>query len=1085
MKVTFPTFYRINLKIGKNLICQLGAPQYCCDANLETLTGRKRYKLTDVVGGVEIDLLTTSSRPNSTSPSALWLAGVTVENDLSELDLSGARWLNHQLLRNFAVQADFERNVSDVRDSWQNAFTHKVENIEKGIYGLRPPQIGGVHSVQGHWSVHSSPATVVLPTGVGKTETMLSLLVAERCDRLLVVVPTDALRTQLFGKFVTLGLLKSAQFQVIAQSADYPVVGRLMSAPADKESLEAYVKKCNVIVTTMPLAMSLPPEQKATLASLSPFLFIDEAHHIAAKGWREFKKQFAGSRIVQFTATPFRNDGRPIESQRVFAYPLKQAQEDGYFKPIVFKPVIEFDSEKRDSVIAEAAVTQLRLDYDKGHILMARTADTARANKVFECYRGYTEFSPVQLHSGVASPVERAEARRKLLSGESRIVVCVDMLGEGFDLPELKIAALHDIRKSLAVTLQLAGRFTRTKPNLGSATFIANIADVDVKIELRKLYQHDSDWNALLPILSEQASSSEFNLWEFLRGFQDFPQQMTLHNVRPAMSTVVYRTKCNDWTPERFEEGIKGFNDLNKVYHGVNAHEKTLVIVTARRISVEWAQIDEIHNWDWQLYVLHWDQDKKLLYIHNSINAGFFKKLATAVAGEVEQIKGPEIFRCLAGINRLKLQNVGLLEQLGRLIRYTMRAGGDVEAGMTETQKRQAIKSNLFGQGFEKGTKVTIGCSYKGRIWSYRTTNLMELTHWCESVGAKLTNTALDPEEVLNGTLVPVMVAMRPSKVLVAIEWPIIFWKEPEQAFCFEFDGKRLYPYTSELELSNTDISGPLTFSLKSDGTSVEFELVLNGKENAPDFEIVVRGEIKPIIKYRSQSLLLTEFLTEHPPTIWFADGSSLTGIEYVELRRQPEPFPRDRIERWDWTGTNIRVESQGIDRDPQSVQFRVIVELKKRPFTVIMDDDDAGEAADIVGITEGTDSIDVEFWHCKFSTEDTPGSRIKELYELCGQAQKCIRWLEKPRDLFTHLLRREPRRFKGRTGTRYELGTEMDLLRLREKTESLRMTLKVIVIQPGLSFAKASSDQLELLAVTENYLMETYAIPFEVIASP
>jgi hypothetical protein len=55
-------------------------------------------------------------------------------------------------------------------------------------------------------------------------------------------------------------------------------------------------------------------------------------------------------------------------------------------------------------------------------------------------------------------------------------VICVDMLGEGFDLPELKIAAFHDIRKSLAVTLQLAGRFTRFRPDLGEATFIANIA---------------------------------------------------------------------------------------------------------------------------------------------------------------------------------------------------------------------------------------------------------------------------------------------------------------------------------------------------------------------------------------------------------------------------------------------------------------------------------------------------------------------------------------------------------------------------------------------------------------------------------
>ena len=79
-----------------------------------------------------------------------------------------------------------------------------------------------------------------------------------------------------------------------------------------------------------------------------------------------------------------------------------------------------------------------------------------------------------------------------IVNGEHKIIVAVDMLGEGFDLPQLKIAAFHDIRKSLPVTLQFAGRFTRTSidDNLGNATFIANLADVKVKEELES--EHSS-----------------------------------------------------------------------------------------------------------------------------------------------------------------------------------------------------------------------------------------------------------------------------------------------------------------------------------------------------------------------------------------------------------------------------------------------------------------------------------------------------------------------------------------------------------------------------------------------------------------
>ena len=161
-----------------------------------------------------------------------------------------------------------------------------------------------------------------------------------------------------------------------------------------------------------------------------------------------------------------------------------------------------------------------------------------------------------------------------------------------------------------------------------------------------------------------------------------------------------------------------------------------------------------------------------------------------------------------------------------------------------------------------------------------------------------------------------------------------------------------------------------------------------------------------------------------------------------------------------------------------------MIRELKKRDFSVIFDDDDHGESADVVGITEKESSIEIEFWHCKFAMADEPGTRIKELYELCGQAQKSIRWMEKPRDLFTHLMRRNPRKYRGDEATRYEVGTEETLLRIREKADIQPIKLRIFIVQPGLSKKAATQQQLELLAVTENYLLETFAVPFGVISS-
>lgn len=42
----------------------------------------------------------------------------------------------------------------------------------------------------------------------------------------------------------------------------------------------------------------------------------------------------------------------------------------------------------------------------------------------------------------------------------------------------------------------------------------------------------------------------------------------------------------------------------------------------------------------------------------------------------------------------------------------------------------------------------------------------------------------------------------------------------------------------------------------------------------------------------------------------------------------------------------------------------------------------------------------------------------------------------------------------------------------------SLSDVAKIFIVQPGLSKAQASTEQLELLSVTETYLMETYRLP-------
>lgn len=210
--------------------------------------------------------------------------------------------------------------------------------------GLRPPQLGAMHAVLGYWTTNrATPATVVMPTGTGKTETMLALLVAARALRLLVLVPSDALRTQVANKFETLGVLQ--ELGIVSNSAQRPVVGEVQHGFTTAAMAGAFTQACNVIVMTPQALDACQGEARQTLLDSCTHIFIDEAHHVAAATWASIRDNFAHKRVVQFTATPFREDGKHLQRRVLYSFPLREAQSQGYFSKIDYTSVIDGSSD--------------------------------------------------------------------------------------------------------------------------------------------------------------------------------------------------------------------------------------------------------------------------------------------------------------------------------------------------------------------------------------------------------------------------------------------------------------------------------------------------------------------------------------------------------------------------------------------------------------------------------------------------------------------------------------------------------------------------------------------------------------------
>ncbi len=160
---------------------------------------------------------------------------------------------------------------------------------------------------------------------------MLCLSLADKATRTLVIVPTIDLKTQISEKFQSWGMLKT--LNIIPNNTPYPNVLVLNKTINHQENIDVILES-EVVISTPALFARSPDEIIQKFSGLFSHVYFDEAHHIAASEWQKLKSVFNNSKIVQFTATPYRNDRQPIEGKVVYNYPLSQALKDECFSKI-------------------------------------------------------------------------------------------------------------------------------------------------------------------------------------------------------------------------------------------------------------------------------------------------------------------------------------------------------------------------------------------------------------------------------------------------------------------------------------------------------------------------------------------------------------------------------------------------------------------------------------------------------------------------------------------------------------------------------------------------------------------------------
>ena len=980
--------------------------------------------------------------------------------------------------------------------SWKDRFLFREEDPEIGVVGLRPPQVGALHAIAAHFSVGSEfePATVVLPTGTGKTETMLSLQVYRRLKRTLVIVPSDALRTQITDKFVSLGVLPTVG--VVPHELIGPAIAKLTTGIASAEDAATLIESANVIVA-LPQTLSLSaPEALEVLAEQSTDLIVDEAHHVPASQWSSVRRMFAKKRITQFTATPFRRDNRRIDGKIIFNFKLGDAQASEYYRPITLRAIEEFgEEEARDRRIAEVAIGVLRHDRNtlgRDHILMARCRSKTRAEKLFDLYLELApDMEPQLVFSGPGRVRQNREALKRLANrgdGSAHIVVCVDMLGEGFDLPNLKVAALHDAHKSLAITLQFIGRFTR-KGNwqqVGEATVVANIADPETESKLEALYSEGADWDGLIRRLSEERIEEELRLQDVVRNLRehgDLHAHLSLWNLRPSLSTQIFKTRCTIWRPQNYTSALSSNAES---WYAISEDDAVLVAVVHRNTRVRWGKYQNLLDSKYDLIVARWDKENAALFVYASDYDGLKSTALAKVITDDETtlLHGPVIFNILNNVEMPLVKNLGS-SRIGA-ISFTSYFGPNVTEGLASIERAESALNNIACVGYEDGERVLWGGTQKrGKVWQQAAGTVAQWIDWTMHTWAKVSN-----EEEIDSNITRDF--LRPKKLTKPYEaHPIgVQWGEQAQAGYSERQfilfGKEEVPlYLVELEIAAVEDDGAVILRLSSDTATSEYRFLIDSTVEAGYRYEKVSGPDAFFRKSNATKTSIIEYFVSDPVIVRYADGTYSYNCYHIPARLEGGTLPRDRLDAWDWGDIPLNRESIGKAGNQDTIQYRSFLNIADE-YDLVFNDDGKGEAGDLVCLKDVDDTtIKLCLVHCKGAIGGKVSNDIGNFYTVCGQAQKCItvKHLGIGR-LYHDLKRREE--IWGRSGhSRFLKGDMKALSYFKEKTRRSKVVFEVLIVQPGGSKAALSTDILKLLGTTELFLKTTTKGDFRVVVSP
>jgi DNA repair protein RadD len=367
-------------------------------------------------------------------------------------------------------------------------FRDTKTNIRQNA-SLREPQIEGYFAIRKHFGESKEPCYVQLPVGCGKTGLMGLTPFAIAKGRVLIIAPNLTIRDNIRRELNVSNPSCFYSKRGVFVPKNGPYLSELKTGANIHDCDAAHI----VVANIQQFSGARNKWYEALPNDYFDMILVDEGHHNVAETWTRLFEYFAGTKVVSFTATPMRSDGQVVSGERVYRFGYARSMIMGFIsqidalfvKPTELTFTVEGEtktfgideimkmrdkdwfsrgvatSEECNRSIVNASVQQLHHVRTLGspRQLIAVACSIRHATQVAALYREHGLKVEV-LHSQLKDE-ERERIEATLRSGVTEVVVQVNILGEGYDLPTLSVAAVFRPYRSLSPYVQFVGRILR------------------------------------------------------------------------------------------------------------------------------------------------------------------------------------------------------------------------------------------------------------------------------------------------------------------------------------------------------------------------------------------------------------------------------------------------------------------------------------------------------------------------------------------------------------------------------------------------------------------------------------------------